>query len=262
MGIDAVIDTVEGRDQNGGSLCGQDTASGKYRLDVNGGFKTPSEIEGLSSALGKERSRAEAAEKALKARQGKLDGFDVDAARKAMDQVARMSEDQKAREAQWEQNVQQRLSPVLKERDEALAKLKDAEARWESMLIDRALGESAFLREKVSKDPVHQAFVREHFRSHFKVEDGQVVAYDAPNGQKLFGSDGNPCGVDAALSRLVNASPIGSSLLAGSQTSGSGASASSQNGWAGQKVMKRAQFDMLDAAAKMKTVQSGTRIVD
>ena len=81
-------------------------------------------------------------------------------------------------------------------------------------------------------------------------------------GQKLFGSDGNPCNVDAALSRLVNASPIGQSLLAGSSASGSGASASSQNGWTGQKTMKRSQFDMLDAAAKMKTVQSGTRIVD
>ena len=262
MGIDAVVESTEGMDQSIASLYTQDAATGKWRLDVNGGFKTPSEIEGLSSALGKERSRAEAAEKALKALQGKLDGFDLDAGRAALEKVARMTEDQKSREAQWEQNVQQRLSPVLKERDEALAKLKDAEARWESMLIDRALSESAFLREKVSKDPVHQAFVREHFRANFKVEDGQVVAYDAPNGQKLFGSDGQPCNVDAALSRLVNASPIGSSLLAGSQTSGSGASASSQNGWTGQKVMKRAQFDMLDAAAKLKTVKSGVRIVD
>jgi hypothetical protein len=88
-----------------------------------------------------------------------------------------------------------------------------------------------------------------------------VVAYDAPNGQKLFGSDGQPCNVDAALSRLVNASPIGSSLLAGSQTSGSGASAYSQ-GWTGQKTMKRSQFDQLDPAAKMKTIQSGTRVTD
>ena len=261
MGIDAIVESTEGMDQSVASLYTQDAATGKWRLDVNGGFKTPSEIEGLSSALGKERSRAEAAEKALRGLQAKLDGFDIDAGRAALEKVSRMTEDQKAREAQWEQNVQQRLSPVLKERDEALAKVKDYEARWESMLIDKALSESSFLREKVSKDPVHQAFVREHFRSHFKVEDGQVVAYDAPNGQKLFGSDGNPCGVDAALSRLVNASPIGSSLLAGSQTSGSGASASSQ-GWTGQKTITRAQLEQLDPATRMKTIRSGTRVVD
>lgn len=262
MGIDAIVESTEGMDQSIASLYTQDAATGKWRLDVNGGFKLPSEIEGLSSALGKERSRAEAAEKALKGLQGKLDGFDIDAGRQALEKVSRMTEDQKAREAQWEANVKQRLDPVLKERDVALAKLKDAEARWESMLIDRALSESAFLREKVSKDPVHQSYVREHFRANFKVEDGQIVAYDAPGGQKLFGSDGNPCNVDAALSRLVNASPIGQSLLAGSSASGSGASSSSANGWAGQKTMKRSQFDMLDAAAKMNTVQSGVRIVD
>lgn len=261
MGIDAVVESTEGMDQSVASLYTQDAATGKWRLDVNGGFKTPSEIEGLSSALGKERSRAEAAEKALKALQGKLDGFDLDAGRAALEKVSRMTEDQKAREAQFEQNVQQRLNPVLKERDELAAEVKDYRAKIETMLIDKALSESAFLREKVSKDPVHQSYVREHFRANFKVEDGVVVAYDSPGGQKLFGSDGQPCNVDAALSRLVNASPIGSSLLAGSQTSGSGASASSQ-GWTGQKTMKRSQFDQLDPAAKMKTIQSGTRITD
>ena len=40
---------------------------------------------------------------------------------------------------------------------------------------------------------------------------------------------------------------LGSSLLAGSQTSGSGASASSQ-GWTGQKTITRAQLEQLDPA--------------
>ena len=261
MGIDAVIDTVEGLDQNVASLYVQDTASGKYRLDVNGGFKTPSEIEGLSSALGKERSRAEAAEKALKSLQGKLDGFDLDAGRAALEKVSRMTEDQKAREAQWEQNVQQRLGPVQKERDELAAKLKDAEARYDSMLVDRALADSAFIRDKVSKDPIHQSYVREHFRSAFRVEDGRVVAYDSA-GQKMFGTDGQPCDVDTALSRLVNALPNGQSLLAGSTASGSGASAGTGGVPAGARVMKRSQFDALSPAEKLKTVKSGTRIVD
>lgn len=261
MGIEAQLDTVEGLDQNIAPLYVQDSASGKWRLDVNGGFKTLSEIEGLSSALGKERGRADAAEKALKALQAKYDGFDVDAARKAMDQVARMSEDQKAREAQWEQNVQQRLGPVQKERDELAAKLKDAEARYDSMLVDRALADSAFIRDKVSRDPIHQQFVREHFRSAFRVEEGRVVAFDS-GGQKMFGTDGQPCDVDTALSRLVNALPNGQSLLAGSTASGSGASAGAVGVPAGARVMKRSQFDALSPAEKLKTVKSGTRIVD
>jgi len=259
MGIEAVLDTVEGLDQNIAPLYVQDSASGKWRLDVNGGFKTLSEIEGLSSALGKERGRADAAEKALKALQGKLEGFDLEAGRQAMEQVARMTQDQKDREAQWEQNVQQRLGPVQKERDELAAKLKDAEARYDSMLVDRALADSAFIRDKVSRDPIHQSYVREHFRSAFKVEDGRIVAYDA-SGQKMFGTDGQPCDVDAALSRLVNALPNGQSLLAGSTASGSGAAAGTGGVPAGAKVMKRSQFDALSPADKMKAMKDGYRL--
>ena len=261
MGIDAVIDTVEGLDQNMASLYVQDAASGKYRLDVNGGFKTPAEIDGLSSALGKERARADMAEKSLKALQAKLEGFDVDAGRKAMEQVARMSEDQKAREAQWETNLKQRIDPIQKERDEALAKVKDYEARYDSMLIDKALSESRFLREKVSKDPIHQQFVREHFRSAFRVEDGRVVAFDS-GGQKMFGTDGQPCDVDTALSRLVNALPNGQSLLAGSTASGSGAAAGTGGAPAGAKVMRLSQFDALSPAEQMKAIKSGVRIAE
>ena len=260
MALEAVLDTVEGLDQNIASLYVQDPASGKWRLDVSGGFKTISEIEGLSSALGKERGRADTAEKALKALQGKLDGFDVEAGRKAIEQVARMTEDQKAREAQYEANVRQRLDPVLKERDEALSRLKDAEARYESMLIDRALADSVFLRDKVSKDPFHQSYVREHFRSSFKVEDGRVVCYDSA-GQKMFGTDGQPADIDTALSRLVNALPNGQSLLAGSMASGSGAS-SGTGAPAGGGVMKRSQFDALPPAEKVKIATSGVRIMD
>jgi hypothetical protein len=261
MALEAVLDTVEGLEQNVASLYVQDSASGKWRLDVNGGFKTLSEIEGLSSALGKERGRADAAEKALKALQGRYEGYDVEAGKAAIEKVARMTEDQKAREAQWEQNLQQRLGPVQKERDEALARLKDAEARYDSMLVDRALADSAFIRDKVSKDPIHQSYVREHFRSAFKVEDGRIVAYDQ-SGQKVFGTDGQPADVDTALSRFVNALPNGQALLAGSTASGSGASAGTGGMPAGAKTMKLSHFDALSPAEQMKAVKSGIRIVD
>ncbi len=259
MALDAVLDNLDSVAEGLRACYVQDTASGKWRLDVAGGFKTASEIEGLSSALGKERARADGAEKELKSLKAKLDGFDLDAGRKALEQVARMDADQKAREAQFDANLKARLEPVQKERDEAVKRAADAEARWESMLIDRALAESTFLREKVSRDPIHQAFVREHFRGAFKVEDGTVVAY--ADGQKMYGPDGRPVGVDAALSRLVNALPNGAALLAGSTASGSGSTAGGSYG-AGQSVMRRQQFDALSPSDKVKTIKSGVRIVD
>lgn len=56
MGLKAVLDTLDGVDE---SLKGfYQQADGKFRLDIEGGYKLPSEVEGLTSALGKERQRA------------------------------------------------------------------------------------------------------------------------------------------------------------------------------------------------------------
>jgi hypothetical protein len=57
MGLKAVLDTLDGVDEGLKSFY-QKTEDGKFRLDIEGGYKLPSEIEGLTSALGKERQRA------------------------------------------------------------------------------------------------------------------------------------------------------------------------------------------------------------
>jgi len=247
MALNAELDNLDGLDAALAAHYVQDAASGKYRLDVAGGFKTSSEIEGLSSALGKERGRADAAEKALKALQGKLAEAEA-AGRAGAGQKDGLDAALKAR-----------LDPVLKERDEAVKKAQDAEARFQSMLIDKALADSVFIRDRISRDPVHQAYVREHFRNAFRVEDGRVVAY--ADGQRLYGTDGQPVGVDEALSRMVNALPNAAALLAGSPATGSGASSAPSSG-APSAAMRRAQFDVLSPAEKMKTIKAGVRIVD
>jgi len=260
MGIDAVVETIEGLDKSLADLYVQDASSGKYRLNVNGGFKTASEIEGLSSALGKERSRAESAERELRDFKARYSDFDIEAGKRAMEQVATMTADQKLAGQRFEAELKARLDPVIKERDEARQIAKDTEARFNSMLVDTALASSQFIKEKVSKDPIHQSYVREHFRSHFKVEDGQIVAY-GDDGNKIFDNNGALASVDVALSRLINALPNGQALLAGSSVSGSGATAGASYAQ-GAKVMRRSQFDGLSPQDKMKAIKSGVNIVD
>lgn len=254
MGLKAVLDTLDGVDE---SLKGfYQQVDGKFRLDIDGGYKLPSEIEGLTSALGKERQRADELAKTVKA----FDGMDAKAARDALTKVQNWDESQQKSAEKAEQEFQARLQPVAQERDTFKAKAEELEGKFRDFSISNAINSSKFLSEKVSKDPVHQAYVREHFKSAFKMEDGRVVAYDS-NGQRIFNSDGNPAGVDEALEKLVMSHPQGLSLLAGSASSGSGAKP--QNGVNGAKgTLRRSEFDKLSPVERAAAVKNSVSVVD
>ncbi len=155
-------------------------------------------------------------------------------------------------------DLQEAYYRVEKERDTALEQAKEASTRADTLTIDKALGESAFIRDSVSADPFKQGYAREHYRDRFRVESGRVVAY--ANGQKLYNGQGQPCSVDEALARFIHADPLRDSLM---DKSGSAGSAAGRQGIpAGVKVLTRAQFHELDPRARMAAIKSGTRIVD
>ncbi|MDD2966611.1 MAG: hypothetical protein PHN64_03830 [Desulfovibrionaceae bacterium] len=256
MALKAVLENLDGVDDSIKDLYVK-MEDGKFRIDVEGGFKIPSEIERLTSALGKERQRADELAKSMKA----FDGLDAKAARDALAKVATYTEDQSKAAERAEQELQARLQPLTKERDELRVKAEELEGKFRDFSISNAVNGSKFLAEKVSKDPVHQAYVREHFKGNFTMEDGHIVAYDA-NGQRIYDGNGNPADVDTALEKLVTAHPAGLSLLAGSNAAGSGAKPSA--GVPAQKsgTMRRSDFNKLSAAEQMKAATSGMAFSD
>jgi hypothetical protein len=255
MGLKAVLDTLDGVDE---SLKGfYQQADGKFRLDIEGGYKLPSEIEGLTSALGKERQRADELAKAMKS----YEGLDAKAARDALAKVSNWDESQQKNAEKMELEFQARLQPVAQERDTFKAKAEELEGKFRDFSISNAINSSKLLSEKVSKDPVHQAYVREHFKSAFKMEDGKIVAYDS-NNQRIFNADGNPAGVDEALEKLVMSHPQGLSLLAGSNASGSGAKPQSGSNGSGKGTLRRSDFDKLSPAERVSAIKNGVSIVD
>lgn len=158
-------------------------------------------------------------------------------------------------------DLQEAFYRVAKERDTALEQAKEASTRADTLTIDKALAESAFIRDSVSPDPIRQGYVREHWRDRFKVEGGRVTAY-TPEGQKMFNGQGQPASVDEALARFVSADPYKASLLDKSGASGAPNASGVQNQPAGAKVMKRSAFDALSPADRMKAIKSGWRLVD
>lgn len=158
-------------------------------------------------------------------------------------------------------DLQAAFYSVAKERDDAMAKVQEATARADALTIDKALAESAFIRDKVSPDPFKQGYVREHWRDRFKVERGRVTAYTR-EGVKMFNGQGQPCSLDEALTRFVNADPHRDGLLDRTGAAQPAGTQGAQGAPAGAKVMKRAQFDALCPAEKMKAVKAGWLIAD
>lgn len=158
-------------------------------------------------------------------------------------------------------DLQEAFYRVAKERDTALEQAKEASTRADTLTIDKALSESAFIRDSVSPDPIRQGYVREHWRDRFKVEGGRVTAY-TPEGQKMFNGQGQPASVDEALARFVSADPYKASLLDKSGASSAPNASGVQHQPAGAKRMPMSQFDKLSPREKMATVKAGFTFYD
>lgn len=158
-------------------------------------------------------------------------------------------------------DLQEAFYRVAKERDTALEQAKEASTRADTLTIDKALSESAFIRDSVSPDPIRQGYVREHWRNRFKVEGGRVTAY-TETGQRMFNAQGQPCTVDEALERLVAADPHKACLLDRTGAAGAPNVAGVQHQQAGAKRMPRSQFDRLNPREQMAAVKAGFTFYD
>lgn len=158
-------------------------------------------------------------------------------------------------------DLQESYYRMAKERDTALEQAKEASTRADTLTIDKALSESAFIRDKVSPDPIRQSFAKEHWRDRFRVEGGRVVAYTR-EGVKMFNGQGHPCTVDEALARFVSADPYRDSLLDRTGASGAPNASGVQSQPAGAKRMPRSQFDRLNPREQMAAVKAGFTFYD
>jgi hypothetical protein len=158
---------------------------GKFRLDVEGGFKTLEEISGLTTALGKERERADKAWKIV----AKFEGIDPAEARKALETVANLDEAKKKTVEELEASFEARTKP-LKEKvatyEETIAKLN---GDLDDAIVGGALSRSEWIAANVSDDPIKRLWTIDLLRKQFKREDGKMVGYSL-TGEKIYGDDG------------------------------------------------------------------------
>ncbi|EDR36842.1 DUF6651 domain-containing protein [Yersinia pestis] len=98
------------------------------------------------------------------------------------------------------------------------------QAQLVEMTVGASFSGSAFLRDKVLMTPANARVI---YGSHFEVgEDGSVVGFDKPAGQKeravLVDGEGKPLPFESAIERILRADPEADALLRSEAKQGAG----------------------------------------
>ncbi|NOV25897.1 hypothetical protein E5S69_20555 [Cupriavidus necator] len=212
------------------------------------GKEAPFDGDGTVTTIGRLNSEAKGHREAKEAAETKLklfEGIDDPAkAKKAMEVVANL-DGKKLIEAGEKDRaiaeaikaVEDKYAPIVKERDDL-----------QSSLVAEKVGGS-FARSKLIADKlaIPADLVQARFGDAFKVENGNVVAYDK-SGNKIFSrtNPGELAGFDEALDVLIEHYPHKDQILKGSGASGGGARGNGGGG--GKRTLSRAQFDGMSPA--------------
>lgn len=234
MSLKAVVDSLDGlRDEEKGLYVqGQD---GKFRLDIEGGFKTESEIGGLTSALSKERARADAAEKearererVLRDREEELKKYTAGSPQPNDNVKSRPEED-----ARFKQ-MQEELARLRKENEERAAREEEQQKKLflqESGVFSKAASEST------------RYWMRSELPKHVRFQDGKPVVVDE-NGSPLYDGYGVPLDPMKALEKLCEKNPDGKKgLVSDMNGNGSGAQPNSFASYAAKNPFAEKTFN-------------------
>lgn len=214
---------------------------------------TVATISRLNAEAKSHRERAEAAEGALKNFAGIADPA---AALKALQTVKNLDNKSLVDAGEVEKVRQEAIKAV----EEKYAPTVKKVSELEQALYGEKVG-GAFTRSKLITDKfaIPADLVQARFGSHFKVEDGKMVALDA-TGNRIFSRSrpGELADFDEALEVLVDQYPYKANILKGAQASGGGAGGSAGGQGGGKRTLTRAQFDQLPAADKAKAAAEAT----
>lgn len=221
-------------------------------------------ISQLNGESKQHREAKEAAETALKAFEGISDPA---AALKALATVKNL-DDKKLVDAGEVEKVKAEVQKALEQQYEPFkTKAEALEAQLNQHLIGGVFSGSKYIAEKfAAQGPAGVEIARALFENRFKVEDGKAIATDA-TGNKLYSRirPGEVAEGDEAIELLVDAYQHKGAILRGAGAPGSGAGSSGASGYGsngGSKIMKRADFEALDPAARMAALKASPQIVD
>lgn len=181
----------------------------------------------------------------------------ISTAKKNAESVAAFDDRQRGAE----EAVQARIKAATTPLEAKVAELEADRARivdqYHASTIRSQFGTSKFVTEEL----VSAAMVQELFAKHFSVDEkGNLVGKDS-TGNVIYGENG-PADFDTALREIVKNSPHKAYVLKGSPANGSGANQGGGNSPAGQKTIRRSEFEKLDPATKAARMRDRYVVID
>ncbi|WP_213993859.1 DUF6651 domain-containing protein [Sodalis sp. dw_96] len=212
----------------------------------------------IASLNGEAKSHREAKE-AAEANLKKFSGIDDPA--KALEALQTLTkiDQKKLIDAGAVDQVKEQITKAFQTQiDELTGTNKTLQSQLYNEMIGGRFGSSKFITEKLA---IPADFVQARFGQSFKIEDGKVVAYD-PSGNKVLSRTklGDLADFDEALELLIEQYPQKDHILKASGATGTGAQQSQHQ--AGQKTIKRTDFDALDMVGKNEALKGGVTVVD
>lgn len=216
--------------------------------------QTTATIARLNNEAKTHRTAKETAEQKLAA----FGDLDPEAAR---DAIAKMG-DVKAGKLIEQGKLDEVKAALNKDWETKLTAEKTAREKLEAELRAEKIGGS-FSRSKFLADNliIPSDIAEATFGRHFKVEDGQVRAYDA-NGNMLYSPSkpGEAASFDEAFEMVVNSYPNKASILKATQKGGSGAQGGDAKG--DGKTLTREQFATKSPTEKSAFFSAGGKLID
>lgn len=200
---------------------------------------------------------AKAHRTAKEAAEAKLAGFDgiedPEAARKALGIVKNLDDKKLVDAGQIETVRSEAIAAVEAKYKPIVDENQSLKGELYSEKIGGSFSRSKFIADKIA---IPSDLVQARFGQNFEVKDGKIVAKDS-NGNPIYSRSkpGEIAEFDEALETLVDQYPQKDSILKGANNSGGGARPSNGGGGgSGAKTISRAEFNKLDPAAQMKTM--------
>ncbi|KFD19694.1 hypothetical protein GTPT_1625 [Tatumella ptyseos ATCC 33301] len=222
------------------------------------GFDAAQAIGKISALNGEAKSHREAKE-AAESSLAKFSGIsDPSKALEALEMMTKIDQKKLIDAGSVDQVKAEITKSFQAQLEEAANRSKALEGQLYDAKIGGSFAGSKFISEKMA---IPSDFVQARFGQSFKIEDGQVVAYDG-SGNKVYSRSkpGELAGFDEALEYLVEQYPQKDHILKASGNNGGG-SQTSQHA-VGQKTIKRSAFDSLDATGRQSALKDGVTIVD
>lgn len=214
---------------------------------------TVATIKNLNAEAKSHRERAEAAE-------GKLKGFegidDPAAAIKALAVIKNLDDKKLVDAGDVERVKLEAIKAVEEKYAPTVKRVSELEGQLHEQIVGGSFARSKAIAEKFA---IPADLVQARFGSHFKVENGKLVATDA-HGNKVYSRarPGELADFDEALETLVDQYPYKANILKGTGNSGGGSGGGSGGQGGGKRTLTRAQFDALPPGEKAKAAGEAT----